>query len=407
MLNTTSIIIIIASVGAALLLPLCSAYFRRLKKPRKYIGAEGVKMPPLSVIVSAFDDPEGVLMKMNAYLTQEYDAEYEVVLVVDNEKVKEEGYQYQLDQLPNKERLRVTYVPDSSHYMGLQKLAATLGVKAAKNEWIVLTDAHTQPLSNKWLAVMARNCAGKDIVLGYTMVATEKFIVNGQGTINRAAPYTYADAREQRFDDFQRFERMLWQLYNLRQAERGTAYSTAGGNIMFRKSMFMRGKGFSGNLKYTFGEYEFLVNSYATRDNVAVETNPDAWCERTKYTAHEFDLYHRCFQETRKHLLRRWSHRLTVGLDQAVLHLSFPFFFALIVWALCTSRWIPALTAAVCFAAGLAAREYLAKKSLKRFRIKLKSRIITHFELYLLWQHVIYYFKYLAADKTEFISHKY
>ncbi|MCF0243343.1 MAG: glycosyltransferase [Bacteroidaceae bacterium] len=398
-LTTTSVFLIIASIAIVILLPLCSAYFRKLRRVREYNGTDGIKMPSISVIISAFDNPERVLMKLSSFLNQQYESDYEVILVVDNEKIHEESYQFQLSQLPNKERLRTTYVPDSSHYMGLQKLAVTLGVKAARYNWIMLTDGHVEPKSYNWLNVMARNCFGKDIVLGYTTIAKEKFTV---GSFKNAV-----NAREQRHADFQRFERHLWQLYNLRQAEQGLAYSTAGGNLMFRKSMFMNGKGYSGNLKYTFGEYEFLVNTYALQDNVAVETHPDSWCARDKYTAHEFDLFHRCFHETRKHLQRKWKHRMLVALDQMVLHLSFPIAILMAVYAFYTSQWIAATASFLSLPIGLFIREWLAKKSLKRFRVELKAKFITHFELYLLWQHFIYKIKYMISDKTEFISHKY
>lgn len=407
MFDSTSIYLTIASVAIVVLLPLCSAYFRKLKKSRPYTGNEGIGMPAVSVIVSAFDNPELALLKIASILNQNYEGDFEVILIVDNEKVKEDYFKNQLETLPNRHRLKTTFVPDSSHYMGMQKLAVTLGVKAASFEWVLLTDCHTEPLSHNWLNTMARNCYGKDIVMGYTTVAKDKFTVGKADATVSAYRLPILDKKEQRMDDFQRFERHLWQLYNLHHAENGIAYSTAGGNLMFKKSMFMKQKGYSGNLKYTFGEYEFLVNGFAQKDNVAVETHPDAWCARDKYTPHEFDLYHRCFQETRKHLERKWQHRLMVAIDQVVLHLSFPIVFAMFVYSLVTSHWIAAGITFISLPLGILLRELLAKKSFQRFCVNMKMKCVTPMELYLLWLHFIYLFKYLKADKTEFISHKF
>lgn len=407
MFDSTSIYLTIASIAIVILLPLCSAYFRRIRKAKPFNGTDGIQLPAVSVIVSAFDDPELALLKIATILNQEYEGNFEVIFIVDNEKVKEDAFKYQIENLPNRQRLKVTFVPDSSHYMGKQKLAVTLGVKAASFEWIMLTDGHTEPMSPYWLTTMARNCYGKDMVMGYTTIAKEKFTVGNEDSPLTTFRKPIMDKKEQRLDDFQRFERHLWQLYNIYQAENGTAYSTAGGNIMFRKSMFMKNKGYSGNLKYTFGEYEFLMNTFADKDNVAVETHKEAWCARDKYSAHEFDLYHRCFQETRKHLARKWQHRMIVALDQAVLHLSFPIVFAMLVYSLCTSHWIAAGITLVTLPLGLFIREFLAKKSLKRFRVDLKTKVVTPMELYLLWLHIIYRIKYMKADKTEFISHKF
>lgn len=407
MFDSISISLTIASIAIVILLPLCSAYFRKIKKARLYTGTDGIKMPSVSVIISAFDNPELALLKIGSILNQEYEGDFEVILIVDNEKVKEDYFKNQLETLPNRHRLKTTFVPDSSHYMGMQKLAVTLGVKAASFEWVLLTDCHTEPLSYNWLNTMARNCFGKDIVMGYTTIAKDKFTVGNSASPISSYRKPVMDKKEQRIDDFQRFERHLWQLYNLHQAENDIAYSTAGGNIMFKKSIFMKHKGYSGNLKYTFGEYEFLINTFAQKDNVAVETHPDAWCARDKYTPHEFDLYHRCFQETRKHLERKWKHRLIVAIDQAVLHLSFPIVFAMFVYSLFTSHWIAAGITLISLPLGLLIRELLAKKSLQRFRVNLKMKCVTPMELYILWLHIIYKIKYLKADKTEFISHKF
>lgn len=407
MFDSTSIYLTIASIAIVILLPLCSAYFRRIRKAKPFNGTDGIQLPSVSVIVSAFDDPDLALLKIASILNQEYEGNFEVIFIVDNEKVKEDAFKYQIENLPNRQRLKVTFVPDSSHYMGKQKLAVTLGVKAASFEWIMLTDGHTEPMSPYWITTMARNCYGKDMVMGYTTIAKEKFTVGNEDSPLTTFRKPIMDKNEQRLDDFQRFERHLWQLYNMYQAENGIAYSTAGGNIMFRKSMFMKNKGYSGNLKYTFGEYEFLLNTFADKDNVAVETNKEAWCARDKYSAHEFDLYHRCFQETRKHLARKWQHRMIVALDQAVLHLSFPIVLAMLAYSLCTSHWIAAGITLVSLPLGLFIREFLAKKSLKRFRVDLKTKVVTPMELYLLWLHVIYKIKYMKADKTEFISHKF
>lgn len=407
MFDSTSIYLTIASIAIVVLLPLCSAYFRKIRKAKPFTGPDGIKLPAVSVIVSAFDNPDLALLKIASILNQEYEGDFEVIFIVDNEKVKEDAFKYQIENLPNRHRLKVTFVPDSSHYMGKQKLAVTLGVKAASFEWIMLTDGHTEPMSRYWLATMARNCYGKDIVMGYTTIAKEKFTVGSEESPVTTFRKPIMGKKEQRLDDFQRFERHLWQLYNMYQAENGIAYSTAGGNIMFRKSMFMKNKGYSGNLKYTFGEYEFLINTFADKDNVAVETHTDSWCARDKYSAHEFDLYHRCFQETRKHLLRKWQHRMIVALDQAVLHLSFLIVITMFVYSICTSHWIAAGITLVCLPIGLFIREFLAKKSLKRFRVDLKTKLVTPMELYLLWLHIIYMIKYMKADKTEFISHKF
>ncbi len=54
--------------------------------------------------------------------------------------------------------LYYTYIPESSRYMSRKKLQITLGVKAAKYEWIILTEPnlHAQATTSG-LHTMARN----------------------------------------------------------------------------------------------------------------------------------------------------------------------------------------------------------------------------------------------------------
>lgn len=79
--------------------------------------------------------------------------------------------------------------------------------------------------------------------------------------------------------DYQRYERAMMQRQLLKEAEK-TAYRTEGHNLLFRKDMFMNGRGFDGNTQFVRGEYDFLVNKYAERGNTATEQSPEALAHR-------------------------------------------------------------------------------------------------------------------------------
>ena len=65
--------------------------------------------------------------------------------------------------------LYTTFIPSSSHYLSRHKLALTIGMKAAHNEWVIITDADCKPNGSNWLTTMASYCNDShDIVLGYT-----------------------------------------------------------------------------------------------------------------------------------------------------------------------------------------------------------------------------------------------
>ncbi|MCR4854113.1 MAG: glycosyltransferase, partial [Prevotella sp.] len=242
------------------------------------------RFPSVSIILFAHDNARDLEQHLPAILTQDYPAGFEVIVV---EGKSEDDTDDVLKKLKNDyKNLYTTFVPDSARYMSRPKLAITLGVKAAKNEWMLLTEPTYHPASDQWLQIMARNCQDdKDIVVGYSNF-------NDEAT------------------DYQRFERLLCQRYILREAQRGTPYRSEPGNLMFRKSTFIDGRSFDGNLKFIRGEYDFIVNKFATSDNTATETHPSSWMIEDVPTRKLWTNHHLFYMETRQHLARSFRHRL-------------------------------------------------------------------------------------------------
>lgn len=128
--------------------------------------------------------------------------------------------------------LYYTFIPESSRYMSRKKLQITVGVKAAKNEWILLTEPACMACSEDWLASMTRQCQEPNhLVLGY--VSTEESCKS-----------------------VRRFDMIRKAYYLLRRAQRSYGYRTNMPNVIFRKSDFMREQGYQGNLEYVRGEYD-------------------------------------------------------------------------------------------------------------------------------------------------------
>ena len=121
---------------------------------------------PLSIILTPYKNAYELEHNLPLLLQQDYPAGYEVIVVVWKGDSETEDV---LKRFADDPHLYTTYVPDSSRYMSRKKLGITLGVKAAKNDWFVLTDIVCQPASTQWLSRMAQHCDDKhDIVIGYT-----------------------------------------------------------------------------------------------------------------------------------------------------------------------------------------------------------------------------------------------
>lgn len=377
--DTVTIVICAVLVVLALLSSFLDTFFRKVRA-----GGDGPSGPatpcrPVSVIVVADNNAEDLGANLDSLLSQDYEPGYEVIVVVDKD---EDGTGDFLKAYGKRPNLYTTFVPDSSRYMSRRKLAITLGVKAAKNELILLTDATCRPVSDKWISVMAsRLDEGTDIVMGYSNYIHEAGL-------------------------FKVFYRFHCEYSNFREACNGAAYGMAGNNIMFRKDVFMAGNGFQGNLKYIRGEYVFLVNKYAGQGNAAVETSCEGRVEDRVPTRKEWHSVNLFYRETRRHLDRSFSHRLAFNLDMLSLYAGLVAGAGSAVYAVLTQMWLMLPFSAVALFLPVVVRLLNARRAMRLFGESVPLWKVFPFELRLVWHNLRYAISYRFTDKYEFTSHK-
>lgn len=377
--DTVTIVICAVLVVLALLSSFLDTFFRKVRA-----GGDGPSGPatpcrPVSVIVVADNNAEDLRANLDSLLSQDYEPGYEVIVVVDKD---EDGTGDFLKAYGKRPNLYTTFVPDSSRYMSRRKLAITLGVKAAKNELILLTDATCRPVSDKWISVMAsRLDEGTDIVMGYSNYIHEAGL-------------------------FKVFYRFHCEYSNFREACNGAAYDMAGNNIMFRKDVFMAGNGFQGNLKYLRGEYGFLVNKYAGHGNAAVETSCEGRVEDRVPTRKEWHSVNLFYRETRRHLDRSFSHRLAFNLDMLSLYAGLVAGAGSAVYAVLTHMWLMLPFSAVALFLPVVVRLLNARRAMRLFGESVPLWKVFPFELRLVWHNLRYAISYRFTDKYEFTSHK-
>lgn len=377
--DTVTIVICAVLVVLALLSSFLDTFFRKVRA-----GGDGPSGPatpcrPVSVIVVADNNAEDLRANLDSLLSQDYEPGYEVIVVVDKD---EDGTGDFLKAYGKRPNLYTTFVPDSSRYMSRRKLAITLGVKAAKNELILLTDATCRPVSDKWISVMAsRLDEGTDIVMGYSNYIHEAGL-------------------------FKVFYRFHCEYSNFREACNGAAYGMAGNNIMFRKDVFMAGNGFQGNLKYLRGEYGFLVNKYAGHGNAAVETSCEGRVEDRVPTRKEWHSVNLFYRETRRHLDRSFSHRLAFNLDMLSLYAGLVAGAGSAVYAVLTQMWLMLPFSAVALFLPVVVRLLNARRAMRLFGKSVPLWKVFPFELRLVWHNLRYAISYRFTDKYEFTSHK-
>lgn len=388
-ISLTTIIAGAAVVLLAVLGSLINPFLRslRLNKEEEQ-SAEGTTedttasqpLPPVTILITAHDNLPELERNLHTFLEQKYPADYQVVVVCQSSDG--ETIDFLKRQSSENPHLYYTFIPESSRYMSRKKLQITVGVKAAKYEWILLTEPACMACSEDWLASMTRQCQEPNhLILGY--VSTEESCKS-----------------------VRRFDMIRKAYYLLRRAQRSYGYRTNMPNVIFRKSDFMREQGYQGNLEYVRGEYDFLVNKYATFGDTAVELDCDAWLTRDEPTNkawHNAHLYH---QASLKSLDRAASMRTLMFFDHLMPHLSLLASIAVLTYAIIMHDWI--LTGAAGFALLLlfVLRMIIANKAIRHFDDDIAIFKLPFLEYGIIWRNLANKMRYWRADKNDFTSHK-
>lgn len=341
-------------------------------------GAEK-QLPGISVVVTVEEDGEELRDNLPLWLGQEYAGEFQVIVVVcGNDELTENT----LKRYSSDKHLYTTFIPSSSRYMSRRKLAITVGVKAAKYDWVLLTDVDCKPDTYRCLQTMAGNCSQTtDLVVGYSGFDEE-----------------YLKSR--RFDH-------VYDLYRqLAAAQRGKAWGYCGNILLFRKKMFIDGKGFDGNLKYIRGEYDFIINKFSTAENTIVELSPKASVtedDPTDKIWHNKNLF---YMSTRKQLTGTRHCRLFFNTTMWAMWIVYIASVAAVVFSVLTERWILTATAGVALVLTLVLRAIVLSKSIRRYLDGMSLIRMLWLEAMIPMRKLARIIRYKRADKYDFISHK-
>ena len=335
--------------------------------------------PKVSVVIISNSTAEQMDQHLPVFLTQDYTSGYEVVVVaVQGDSATEDV----LKRYASNPHLYTTFVPSKSLFMSRTKLAFTIGVKAAHNEWVLVADSRHEPQSDEWIKTMAAHCNDDtDMVMGYT----------GYNSSTQS---------------YRRFERLREQTYFMRRAFRNNALCTKGANLMFRKSQFIKGDGYRGNLQYIQGEYDFIINKYGSIGATAVEIRPEAWLIEDEPSITTWRNEHISFINYRSCLSGIASHRVLHIVDTMAMHLTLIACVAIMGFATLYNNWIVLGSSAVALIMSFVLRAVLAGKTINRFNADIKAWKAPFMELRCLWTGLFYSVMYLKADRHGFTSHK-
>ena len=352
----------------AVVTSLCSAFFRR----PKIIEMQGTPDSPVrfSIVMSVCEQAELLARRLPLFLQQDY-PDFEVIVVDDSSSDNTNDVLSALKaQYPN---LYTTFIPKESHYLSRTKLALTVGVKAAKYEWLVFTGIDCEPTGNDWLTTLARYCEHADVVCGYT------------GLTSAA-------------DQYRRFERLRTNCYLMR-----SPYRYEGQNLAIRKDVFLANNGFQNNLTYLRGEYDYLVNECRRHSRVTTMTETQGRMIQDDPDEKTWREAHLQFAETRHHLKHTFGHRLLYHIDTLCCHLGYLVQLAALAFSLTTQRWQLAAIAGVCLLLTLGLRIFFANRAAKAFDEHISLLKLPFYELRVAWQNLRFTIAHKKADRYNYI----
>lgn len=234
------------------------SYSRPLRKYSKVHTTGSAQPQPVSIVVYAKNESENLRKHLPALLTQDY-PEYEVIVVNDG-STDESDDVLKTFELEHK-HLYHTYIPEGAKYLSRKKLALTVGIKAAKHNIILLTEANCEPISNQWIHTMAQTYrSNTDIVLGFCAYQ------NSKGLKHQLIAYA----------------NLIDGLQYLSSALKHHPFTGNGRNLSYRKDLFFQHKGFHKSLGLHAGDDDLFINESANKRNTEVVYSPDSITRMSK-----------------------------------------------------------------------------------------------------------------------------
>ncbi|MEL1243776.1 glycosyltransferase [Flavobacterium sp. DGU11] len=212
------------------------------------------KRIPVSVIVCAKNEAEKVRKFVPLLAEQDY-PDFEIVLIDDASSDET------LDIFEEFEKqytnVRLVKVANNEAFWGNKKYALTLGIKAARKEYLLFTDADCYPASKNWITQMSSQFTlKKTIVLGYG---------------------AYEKVKGSFLNKIIRFDGMLTAAQYFSWAKAGRPYAGEGRNMGYKKDEFFKVNGYVDHMSIRTGEDSLFINQSATKNNTTICFTPESF----------------------------------------------------------------------------------------------------------------------------------
>ncbi len=265
---------------------------------------------PVSVIVCSKNEAKNLKNTIPLWLAQDY-SNFELILV--NDASSDETLDV-IEHFAEKDpRIKIVNVVNNEAFWANKKYALTLGIKKAKNNHLLFTDADCKPASNLWIQQMASLFSNeKQLVLGYGAYAKAK------GFLNKLV----------------RFETFMAALQYFGFAKLGMPYMGVGRNLGYTANLFYENNGFMSHMYIRSGDDDLFVNQAATKSNFVICDSSESFTFSTPKKSWESLFY-----QKRRHLTTATHYKLSHKVILGAFYLSNVLFWLGLLLSFLFLRW--------------------------------------------------------------------
>ncbi len=210
---------------------------------------------PVSIVICARNEAQNLAKFLPRILSQNYRL-YEVIVVNDNSS--DTSQDILIQHTINCPYLRIIHIHNKYEYdsqAGKKKVLAE-GIRSARHNVLLLTDADCEVASENWLRKMQGSMQGeKQIVLGYSPY------IRYPGCLNL----------------FIRYETIYTAVQYFSFALAKMPYMGVGRNLAYHKDLFELAGGFSKHEHIASGDDDLFINQVSTQKNVNINIDPESF----------------------------------------------------------------------------------------------------------------------------------
>jgi len=201
--------------------------------------------PPVSILICAKNESQNLVENIPFIINQNY-SNFEIVLINDASTDNSLEVMKQFAK-EHPKKINLVNVLPYEQFLGSKKYALTIGIKAAKHNYLLFTDADCKPISKNWIAEMVKNFSNnKQLILGYG---------------------AYKKIKKSFLNKLIRFETLLTAIQYFSYQKIGLPYMGVGRNLAYTKDLFFSVNGFTNHIKIKSGDDDLFVNHVATKQN--------------------------------------------------------------------------------------------------------------------------------------------